>query len=35
MGSGVREEGGADLSGVRRQGKDDMDEPPKDARARS
>jgi hypothetical protein len=35
MGSGVREEGGADLSGMGRQGKDDLDEPPKDARARS
>lgn len=35
MGSGVREERGADLSGVGRQGKDNLDELPKDARARS
>lgn len=30
-GSGVREEGGADLSGVGRQGKDGLDSIPKDA----
>lgn len=31
MGSGVREEGGADLSGIGRQGKDGLEGLPKDA----
>ena len=33
-GSGVREEGGADLTGVGRQGKEGLSGPPKDATAR-
>ena len=33
-GSGVREEGGADLSGVGRQGKEGLSGPPKDATTR-
>ena len=32
MGSGVREQGGADMSGIGRQGKDGLDRPPKDAK---
>ncbi|KAL2073408.1 hypothetical protein VTL71DRAFT_10732 [Oculimacula yallundae] len=34
QGSGVREEGGADLSKVGREGKDGLDGPPKDAKAK-
>jgi hypothetical protein len=34
QGSGVREEGGADLSGVGRQGKDGLEGLPKDAKAK-